>query len=169
MSRLAIAAFLLLCVAAGSSPAWAPRVRADQTSNDFPGWGTLVPGGWTPLPLEPTEAAYAESFPGRVARFEKGNQQLVVRYIEQPSRRVHPSHHCLAASGYHVERASSQHDPDVGIWIATRGVQRMRVEEWFVSADGHKQGDVSAWYWSAVLGRSRGPWIAYTRSTPLLP
>jgi hypothetical protein len=169
VSTHAIASFLVLCVAAASAPAWAPRVSPREPSGQFPGWPALLPPGWSQVALDPTEAAYTERFPGRVARFQNGQQQLVVRYIEQPSRRVHPSSHCLAASGYDLQPAPMGADGphQVGAWIATRGAQRMRVEEWVVSADGQQHSDVTAWFWSAILGYSRGPWVAYTRSTPL--
>jgi hypothetical protein len=166
MSSRATAAFLLLCLVTATAPAWSRPARAHRVSGAFAGWDSLVPPGWNRLPLGSKERAYTKNFPGRVARFGKGRQQLVVRHIERPSRRVHPSRHCLEASGYSLKRAPGSSD-EMGVWIATRGDQRMRVEEWFVSADGQQHGDVTAWYWSAALGYSEGPWAAYTRSTPL--
>ena len=45
---------------------------------------------------------------------------------------------------------------------ARRGQEHLLVRENLVDADGRSFADVSSWYWSAVTGRSRGPWWART-------
>ena len=125
----------------------------------------------TQLALAPLDARFAQRFPGAIARFSDGAQALIVRYVEQPTRALHPAPDCFRAAGYVLTAATARIDADGMHWrcfTAARDGQRVRVCERIVERDfdtGRAWTDVSAWYWSA-LG-STGPWWAVTVITPV--
>lgn len=105
---------------------------------DFPGWPRQMAG----RPLQLLEEVAVAGFPGRIGRFECGGETLVLRWVNRPTRMLHSSADCFRASG-----------------LPFRGSERI------FDADGHCYNDVSQWFWSAALGRSRGPWLAVTRAS----
>jgi len=105
----------------------------------FPGW---------PLPVEEVRV---EGFPGRVARAREGDDVLLLRWVDRPTRALHSSLECLRGA-----RGSSS----AFTWQGWEG------QEYVEDADGRRYADVSLWFWEAMLGRSRGPWLAVTRLTP---
>jgi hypothetical protein len=47
-------------------------------------------------------------------------------------------------------------------FLASRDGVTLKVCERVAASDGGSFPDVSSWYWPALLGRSRGPWLAST-------
>lgn len=132
----------------------------------FPGWETApVPAEAHEVMLSERDRRFAQQFPGKIAAFADGNRLWLVRWVAQPTRRLHPASDCLKATGYLVRPASAELDASGLLWAgcdAQRGEERLRVRERIFSSDGRGWTDVSAWYWHAVLGRSAGPWWAVT-------
>jgi hypothetical protein len=94
----------------------------------------------------------------------------VARWIATPSRSLHPAEHCLRGVGFELRpgvRGSMAARPGAATWIAERAGRRLRVTEWIEASDGRTFASVSEWYWASALGRSRGPWVAYTLSEPV--
>ncbi len=117
------------------------------------------------------EAQFAESFPGRLARFTDGEREIVFRYLERPSRQLHAAVDCFKGSGYEVEPEPVKRDMRgelMGCFFATRDGQTFRVCERMFDANGGSWYDVSSWYWAAVLKRSTGPWWAVTVAEPIM-
>jgi hypothetical protein len=112
------------------------------------------------------EAQFARGFPGRIARFDAGAFELVLREAREPTRRLHPAADCFRGLGYSIEATHVERGADATPWrcfVARRGDRSVRVCEHIEAADGAVFTDTSAWFWAAALGRSTGPWRAVTR------
>jgi len=167
----ALTATLLWCAMlplAGNGPAAATPAVAG-TALEAQEW----PREWRGKPLQPlarsaVEQRFAERFPGRIARYSvAGGDELVLRDVQRPTRMLHPAADCWRGIGWHVGTAQLQRDDgDPALWRcfeATHEGQRVRVCERIVDARGLAFTDTSAWFWSASLGQSVGPWQAITR------
>ncbi len=174
-----LAAFFLLAALAASAPLWprpgAAASPATTTSQYSPrgadAWPSdLVAKDWIPLALGKREERFARDFPGRVAAFATPDgRTIILRRLDQPTRKLHPAADCLRALGHAIEPRPIHRRPDGVEWgefRATRGNDAFRVRERLLGADGRRWTDVSAWYWSSILGRAAGPWWAITELTP---
>lgn len=174
----ALCAFLLLSALAATAPLWPAAGTTEQSAqlasaavDPAHAWPAgLVAPDWTPLPLGPREQRFARDFPGRIAVFAaSGGRTFILRRIDQPTRKLHPAADCLRAVGYTIEPRPIHRQADGVEWgelRATRGNDVLRVRERILGADGRRWTDVSAWYWSAALGRAAGPWWAVTELAP---
>jgi hypothetical protein len=172
LRTISLGAFLLAAALAAAAPLWRDRAPGPRvTSADFPGWPTgLVAADWREQPLSARDARFARDFPGRVGVFTTPEgRTVIVRYVVQPTRKLHPAADCLRALGYTitpgpllVERA------DGGTWAtltATRASETVRARERLLGGDGSSWTDISQWYWAATLGSAEGPWWAVTELT----
>lgn len=119
-----------------------------------------------PLPQTDTESAFASSFPGTLASYRWGTDQVILRRVNEATRRLHPSRDCLRAAGFETTDAVTVSFADGGQWSlfhATRDGERWTVHERVTSEqNGAVWTDVSAWYWSALRNPLNGPWQAET-------
>lgn len=147
-------------------PLAVPSPRAVETA--FPGWPSRHAGrALHPLPLGAREAAFARDFPGRVGHFHDGERQLVLRYVDRATRRLHPASDCFRGSGYAVAPRPVRRDPDGRRWscfAAARASESLVVCERIDGPDGRSWSDVSSWYWSALA--ADGPWWSITVVEP---
>jgi len=114
-----------------------------------------------PVPLSQTAAEFSEGFPGAIAIFTAGNRTVVYRHIDRATRQLHPAADCYRAAGYQIKYLPLFTDKQGQRWEtieASRGGERLQVRERIYDDGGKSWTDVSAWYWSAVCGQSRGPW-----------
>ncbi len=162
--------FLTACLLAGLAPLFTvPSERPPEAP--FPGW----PERWegrvlVPRTATPAEAAFSRRFPGRVAAFDDGQRHLLLRYVTQATRRLHPASDCYRGAGYATEARPLRVDADGRRWgcfEARRGEARLLVCESIRDASGSSWSDASSWYWAAALERSPGPWWAVTVAEPL--
>lgn len=157
---------ILALAAAAIAPFGAKPPAAVIPLTSFPGWPTLFEGRpLQPLPLAEREAGFVRGFPGRVGRFSNGRSEIVVRWVVEPTRRLHPSADCFRGLGYKIVPADSERDALGRRWSvfrAVKGGQTLHVRELIAGADGRSWSDVSSWYWPAVFGRAAGPWWGYT-------
>lgn len=138
-------------------------------------WPTTFEGApLVPVALSDVESRFVASFPGSIARFTNGDRVVVLRDVEKPTRRLHPSADCYRALGYGITAERLERAADASMWrcfTARRGGPgggtALRVCERIVDAKGDAFTDVSSWYWSAALSRSVGPWRAMTIAVPL--
>ncbi|HXT51060.1 MAG TPA: hypothetical protein VN811_08455 [Thermoanaerobaculia bacterium] len=160
------AAFFVACALAAVAPL-VPQRSAAADAGEFPGWPSSFDG--RPLherPLLPREQRFASGFPGRIATFDDGRRTYVVRWVTRATRRLHPAADCFRGAGYSIEARPLLRDAEGRAWSsfdAVRGATRLRVRERVVdAATGTEFTDASSWYWAALLGRSQGPWWAWT-------
>ncbi len=124
-----------------------------------------------PLALTDVELRFARRFPGAMARMTDGEQVLVLRRVNQPTRMLHPAVDCYQGLGYRIADAQLEQDEQQRLWRCFEAVHadgtRLRVCERIEDASGQGWTDTSAWYWAAVLGQSHGPWQAVTTARAL--
>lgn len=144
----------------------APAATADGVATEWP----LAFDGEAlrPLALSDVERRFASRFPGAIGRFASGDATWILRRVERPTRMLHPATDCYRGLGYAIraERLVAGPHGLQRCFEAARGDDRLGVCERIVDADGASFTDTSAWYWAALLGRSRGPWLATTRAGP---
>lgn len=165
MKTLATMAFAGLC----ALTALAPLVFEDSANAvaiaGFPGWPASFEGRkLTPLPLTPIETRFQQNFPGRVGRFSDGEREIVIRWVDRGTRKLHASSDCFKANGYELTMRPVKiiGDERWSGFIASKGVQKLEVHERITDGQGGQWSDVSAWYWAAQLGQTKGPWWAIT-------
>ena len=131
----------------------------------FPGWPTQFEGkNLIPLPLNEMEKGFASDFPGRIARFTDGEREVIIRWVTEPTRKLHPSSDCFQGLGYTVKPLAARRDERGTLWskfAATKGNQRLLVYEQIHTESGETWTDASSWYWSA-LQHGSGSWWAIT-------
>lgn len=118
-----------------------------------------------PLALSEVEQRFSRQFPGVIARLTDGHRIVVMRQVQQPTRRLHPAADCYRSLGYTVRAQQLETDAQARLWrcfTARRGAQLQRVCERIEDARGQAFTDTSAWYWAALSAQSQGPWQAIT-------
>jgi exosortase/archaeosortase family protein len=162
----ASAFFLSACLAAGLAPLFRPKASSQALSYDFKGWPAKWEGrSLKPLIMSERELRFSQDFPGKMARFTDGEREIVIRWIAEPSRKVHSASHCLGAYGWKVDPLPLHIDGEGKAWgsfEASLRDQRIRVREQFRDSSGKTWSDLSNWYWDAILDRSTGPWWSVT-------
>jgi hypothetical protein len=163
--------YMIACSLAAAIPLLPTHSRDLATNSSgatFPGWPTHFEGRTlTRLPLSEREERFGRDFPGKVARFTDGEREIIIRWVWEATRRLHPASDCFEGIGYRVRPAALRVDEAGARWgsfTATRGGEGLRVYE-RIYRDGGRDGwtDVSSWYWSAALSeKSAGPWWAIT-------
>lgn len=156
-----VALFLLTALVAGVMPLLG-KSPSSGGRDRFPGWPAAHEGRpLTPLPLGEREAVFAREFPGRTGRFTDGRREIILRWVVEPTRRLHSAADCLHAVGYTITPLPSKRDADgrlMGCLRAKRADSDLSVCEVVRDEKGAAWPDVSAWYWSALLGFSSAPW-----------
>lgn len=102
-------------------------------------------------------------FPGRIGRFSDGEREIVIRWVTEATRKLHPASDCFQGLGYSIKPRALQRDDKGSLWSsfgASKGNERLRVRERIHSESGETWTDVSSWYWAAL--REEGPWWAIT-------
>jgi len=165
-AKLAYALVLVAC-AAGAARSERPRTAREPAAIEWPArWDD---GLLRPLAPSDVERRFAARFPGALARFADGERQLVMRAVDAPTRMLHPAADCYRASGYRVAAMRVERDAQGRDWRcfdASRDARVLRVCERIADSDGRAWTDTSAWFWAALSGRTRGPWLAVTTAQP---
>ena len=157
-----IAIYLSACLV----PFAGSQSSAQSVDKTFKNWPTEFEGiPLTRLPMTDKERGFSQNFPGKIARFTDGSREIIFRYVERSSRKVHPSSDCLRGSGYSVEPKPISRDQNGKLWgcvLAERGGITYKVCERIYDLSGNSWYDVSSWFWSVLLSNSKGPWWAVT-------
>jgi hypothetical protein len=158
---------LLASVAlAAVAPLFARHAVAPPIGGKLPAWPHEFRG--RPLievPMSIEERRFIGDFPGAVARFSDGENDIIMRWVSQPTRRLHPAEDCYRGWGYEVSQSRIHEDRDGTRWrcfTAFRVGRERDVCEQLSDADGRHFTDISAWYWAATLRRTTGPWLSTT-------
>lgn len=161
--------YLIACAIAAVMPFVSARVETpvtDATTTAFPGWPSTFAGKTlTPLPLSEKEQNFARGFPGRIARFNDGEREIIIRWATEPTRMMHPASDCFQGLGYTVKPLAAHRDESGSLWAsfaATKENERLVVFERIHSDSGETWTDVSSWYWSALRHEGSGSWWAIT-------
>lgn len=152
--------FLAACLMAASVPLLASAPTVTYQSSDFPGWPTTFEGRHLQqLELRPDEIQfYRANFPGKAGRFSDGQREIILRWVTQPTRALHPAADCFRGLGYDVGKPSVA--GSFRTFTVSKDELQLSVREQITDSDNNNWTDVSAWYWAAVLGRSQGPyWV----------
>lgn len=162
----AVQMLLIVCVCAAVVPVFTGDQSPADQSDAVPAWPTHFQGrALQKLPLNERERAFLAGFPGSVARFTDGDRDIVMRWVTQPTRRLHPAEDCYRGLGYEIAQSRIVNDRDRSRWrcfTANRGDDRREVCEQLQDRETGRWTDVSAWYWAAALKRSEGPWLVTT-------
>jgi hypothetical protein len=161
--------YIVACAIAALMPFVSARFEAPATGAAvvaFPGWPSAFAGKTlTQLPLNEMEKQFATEFPGRIARFSDGEREIIIRWVTEATRKMHPASDCFQGLGYSVKPLAAYRDHNGSLWAsfaATKADQQLRVYERINSDSGETWTDVSAWYWSALRQRGSGSWWAIT-------
>ena len=161
--------YIIACAIAALMPFVAARFQAPATGAaavTFPGWPSTFEGKTlTPLPLKEMEKTFASDFPGQIARFSDGEREIIVRWVTEATRKLHPASDCFQGLGYTVKPLAAYRDRSGSLWAsfaATKAGERLVVYERINSDSGETWTDVSAWYWSALRHEGSGSWWAIT-------
>jgi hypothetical protein len=160
--------YVIVCVMAALAPFIFAASHAPSNAGNvaFSGWPTEFEGKTlTLLPLSDLEKRFADNFPGRIGRFTDGKREIVIRWVTEATRKLHPSSDCFQGLGYTVTPLAAHRDASGSLWAsfaATKGSDRLRVYERINNQAGETWTDVSSWYWSALRREDSGPWWAFT-------
>lgn len=165
--RKTIAVCLIACAIAAAVPLWLHQGAGPaKAQSSFPGWPHTFAGApLRELPLSLRERQLLSDFPGRVGRFACTRSDLVIRWVTSETRMLHPASDCYRALGYTVKPLPLYVDSGGRRWgafQASRAGRSVYVREQIIDPAGRSFSDVSAWYWSALLGKSQGPWWVFT-------
>jgi hypothetical protein len=133
-----------------------------------PQWPTHFNGNvLKKVSLSEREKIFEYGFPGKIARFTDGQREIVLKWLTQPTRKLHPASDCFKGMGFAIKPMPVWVDKKENRWgcfRAVKGNQNICIIERIYDESGHSWNDVSSWYWSALLGKTSGPWWAVTVS-----
>jgi hypothetical protein len=165
MLAYTVTVFLLAALAAAVAPLLGGANDAGAASAGFPGWPTQYEGRpLTAMPLTPRENSFVRDFPGRVGRFSDGQREIIMRWVDAPTRRLHSAADCFRGIGYGITPLPVRKDGSgaaMSCFRAGHGGDAIAVCELIRDERGGIWPDVSAWYWNAMFGASRGPWWSF--------
>ncbi|TAJ11995.1 MAG: hypothetical protein EPO68_13985 [Planctomycetota bacterium] len=155
----------LALVAALAASLARPHARAPELATE-PVWPTELDGrALVREPLTAREERLGAGFAGAIARFGDGERQIVVRWLDGAARGYHGALDCYRGLGFEVRQVPNELDAAGRAWSrfdAARGDERLSIRERVESADGASSWtDPAEWFWSAALGRARGPFRAW--------
>lgn len=157
--------FIFACVAAFAAPFFLSNETAHQSaSNSFQGF----PKEFENKPLKEIglsarETYFLQDFPGEIKRFTDGRREIIIRYVTEATRKLHPAKDCFEAIGFQTTPLPLKVAEDGKHWAcfsAKNKTESLRVCERISDAAGNEWTDVSAWYWSAFT-QANGEWLAY--------
>jgi hypothetical protein len=165
MKGRAIVLALMLGLATASPLLPKVKLPAGAGTAVFPGWPERADGRpLTPLPPAAQDVYFTRDFPGKVARFTSGGRQVVLRWVNAPTRRLHPASHCFAGAGYQVQPLPMDVSSDgslLSCFSARKPREALRVCEQLRGDGGRSWPDISSWYWNAVAAPAGSSWWSY--------
>ena len=143
-----------------------PHAARNGSTEVLPPWPHEFRG--RPLyPVAPSDAErrFLADFPGVAAHFSDGESAILMRWVTQPTRRLHSAEDCYRGWGFEVGAPLIRADRDGSRWrcfTASRSGETREVCEQIRDSDGRHFTDVSSWYWSATLEPASRPWLVIT-------
>jgi hypothetical protein len=163
--KAALPALLVAFTLAAAAPL-APTVATPVARGAaFGGWPDRFDGApLRRMAAGPQDEWFARDFPGKVARFAAGERQVVIRWVNAPTRRLHPASHCFQGAGFELTPSPMRPDAKgalMSCFTARKGRESLRVCEQLRGANGATWPDVSSWYWSALTAPAGASWWSY--------
>lgn len=158
--------YIVSCVIAALIPFLSAESKHESApAGAFPGWPAQFEGRTlTAMPLTELEKRFATDFPGQIGRFTDGEREIVIRWVTEATRKLHPASDCFQGLGYSVTPLAVRRDDSGSLWssfAARKGNEQLYVYERIHNESGESWTDVSAWYWAA-FGEGSGSWWAVT-------
>lgn len=136
----------------------------------FKGWDKTFNGKLLKeIPLNENEKKFLIDFPGKINKFTDGERQIIMRYIENPTRKLHSSSDCYKGIGYKIKYEPIEIDKDKIKWssfIVKKGDKKLKIKE-RIYKQGKNWTDVSSWYWENIFNKNTLPSIAVTIIEPI--
>jgi len=157
---------IILAIVSGTA-ALSPLLPQEKKAVSAPSaWPTQFDGkSLSPLPPAAADRYFENGFPGHVARFSDGRRQIVLRQINEATRKLRPARDCFQALGYTIDNAGMEREEARearSCFDAVKDGTTLRICEEVTDAGGNSYPEISAWYWPALTGQSDGPWLAAT-------
>lgn len=135
-------------------------------TTSFPGWPNHYENKHlTALDLTEKERVFVQGFPGEVGRFSDGTREIIIRWVESPTRWLHPAADCFKGVGYAISPLPVHYNLDdvaMGCFLASKNKQSLRVCEYVIDAETDDKretwSDVPSWYWQAILSDDDNSW-----------
>lgn len=160
--------FFLACAIAAIIPFF---TRQNSPVKEKEQWPTTYEGQkLRPIPLTGSELQFARNFPGSIAVFHTDKQTIIIRRVRQATRQLHPAADCYRASGFRITNLHRETDETGMAWnalLAQKSTRQLQVRERIYDENGQNYSEVSQWYWAALWGQSKGPWVSVTTVTAL--
>lgn len=139
--------------------------------SEFPGWPDEYEGKTLQqLSLSDKEQLFVANFPGKIARFSDGHREIIIRWVAQPTRMLHPASDCFKGIGYRITPGPVQVNHagiKMGCFEAEKGDSKLNICEYIESEMGDNWSDISSWYWSALMTPDRDGWMSYVVASNL--
>ncbi|MBI3098972.1 MAG: hypothetical protein HYY93_12135 [Planctomycetes bacterium] len=113
-----------VCALAALAPALTPEPTSPRSrpGPPFPGFPSSLKGrALVERPLTARERGVFADFPGRAGRFSDGEREVILRWVSERTRRLHPASECFAAIGYTIRPAPLRRDEQGWHWAALFG------------------------------------------------
>lgn len=156
--KQSLALFAVLCIAAfvlttlpSETEIQKPSIANQNFPKEFEGKSLEQ------LDLTEREKVFLQGFPGEIKRFTDGKREIIVRYVSQATRKLHPASDCFSAIGYSVKPLPIRIDENENKWScfkAAKDGENLKVCERIYTNSGKNWTDVSSWYWSALSDSS---------------
>lgn len=141
------------------------KEKQDDNLNTFKGWNKTFEGQkLVELPLTDNEKVFSKDFPGKISKFKTNNENIIMRYIEKPTRMLHSSSDCFKGIGYSIDFKPIEIDKTGIRWssfIASKNGINLKVKERIFNKSNNWT-DVSSWYWENILKLGNKPFTAIT-------
>lgn len=161
-SLVQIAVFALVCLSAFAVPFFVggrENIKPVQTNIEFPTEFENKP--LRLLDLSEREQFFLNDFPGEIRRFTDGRREIIIRFVSEATRKLHPASDCFSAIGYQIAPLPLKIDETGQKWscfTAARDEENLKVCERIYTDTGESWTDVSSWYWSAIGSENKGYW-----------
>ncbi|MBX7173194.1 MAG: exosortase/archaeosortase family protein [Pyrinomonadaceae bacterium] len=170
VSNKYLVVFFVACLSGIITPFFANRSNENAAKNltEFP--NSFENKQLQELELSEKEKYFLEDFPGEVKRFTDGRREIVIRFVTEATRKLHPSSDCFSAIGYEIKPLQLKLDEQNKKWScfsAQKNNEKLKVCERIFTNSGESWTDVSAWYWSALSDvNSSGYWAITVAENP---
>lgn len=174
--------FLSSCLAAAVLPCFGVSEGQMRRHDSYEFITTFRGNSLLPVAMTDGEAAFYDDFPGATGYFnidDRPGESVFLRYVEQPTRKLHAAEGCYRASGYQIE-----YSDNVQVRVEELSEEPLQWSQFSIRegdclfwvrqvtlslTTGASYPDVPAWYWQTMFSsRDPGPWLSVTWKLPAI-